>query len=179
MVYIIWFTSPSCSQSSLTELTSSSAQWRDNCRVEVMRVLVIGGYGAFGARIVKRLKRIPSLEVLTGGRNSARADVVMDVKKGESLVQLFQELRPHVVIHTAGPFDLSEDYAVAKACLMASNAGHKCNYLDLADNVDYVLGFGKLDEEAKKKGCVLVTGVSTTPAITTVSFIDKMFVTIL
>jgi hypothetical protein len=61
-----------------------------------------------------------------------------------------------------------EGYAVARACLAASSAGHKCNYLDLADNTSYVMGFGVLDEEARRRGCLLVTGASTTPAITTV-----------
>jgi saccharopine dehydrogenase-like NADP-dependent oxidoreductase len=133
-----------------------------------MKVLVIGGYGAFGARIVRRLKRIHNLEVLTGGRNSFKADVVLDVKAGETLSRMLSEVKPHLVIHTAGPFNASEGYAVAKACLAASNTAHKCNYLDLADDTDYVMGFGILNDEARKKGCLLVTGASTTPAITTV-----------
>jgi len=119
-------------------------------------------------RIVRRLKRIQNLDVLTGGRNPSKADVVLDVKHGPSLAKVFTDLKFHLVIHTAGPFDETEGYAVAKACLAASNTGHKCNYLDLADNISYVMGFGALDEEAQQKGCLLVTGASTTPAITTV-----------
>jgi dTDP-4-dehydrorhamnose reductase len=70
-----------------------------------MKVLVIGGYGAFGARIVRRLKRIQALEVLTGGRNPVKADVVLDVKHGEILTEQLAELKPHLVIHTAGKYN--------------------------------------------------------------------------
>jgi hypothetical protein len=135
-----------------------------------MRILVIGGYGAFGTRIVRRLKRIHNLEVLVGGRNASKADVVLDITKRENLMKNLSELKPHLVIHTAGPFNNSEDYAVARACLAVSSTGHKCHYLDLADNSEYVMGFGILDEEARKKGCLLVTGASTTPAVTTVRY---------
>ena len=133
-----------------------------------MKVLVIGGYGSFGRRIVKRLRRLGSVEVLTAGRNPSKADVVLDVLQKETLTRTFREIRPHLVIHTAGPFDETEGYSVAKACLASSTSGHKCNYIDLADNTDYVLNIGKLDEEARKIGCLLVSGASTTPGITTV-----------
>lgn len=133
-----------------------------------MKVLVIGGYGAFGARIVKRLKRVQNLEVIVGGRNPAKADVVLNVMHSDELTKRFSELKPHLVIHTAGPFDDTEGYNVARSCLAASDVGHKCNYLDLADNTSYVMGFSILDDEARRRGCLLVTGASTTPAITTV-----------
>lgn len=145
-----------------------AGQFRVHCAVRLMKVLVIGGYGAFGARIVRRLKRIRNLEVITAGRNPVKADVCLDVKHDESMIKQFSELKPHLVIHTAGPFESSEGYSVAKACLSTSNTAHKCHYLDLADCTEYVMGFGVLDAEARKKGCLLITGASTTPAITTV-----------
>ena len=64
------------------------------------------------------------------------------------------------MIHAAGPFQGS-DYRVAEACLRSG-----AHYLDLADARDFVAGIGQLDEEARRRGLLVASGVSSTPAIT-------------
>ena len=63
------------------------------------------------------------------------------------------------------PFQESS-YDVAKTCAEAG-----VNYLDLADDRSYVCNFSSLDSLAKKNGVALISGCSTTPALTT-SVID-------
>ena len=65
-----------------------------------------------------------------------------------------------------GPFDDKEQYNVAKACIYASRNGQVCNYIDLADDSDYVRNIASLNTEAVHAGCVLLSGASTTPAVT-------------
>jgi hypothetical protein len=65
-----------------------------------------------------------------------------------------------LVIHAAGPFQ-GADYRVAELCLEAG-----AHYLDLADARDFVAGIGRLDEEARRRGLFITSGVSSTPAIT-------------
>jgi saccharopine dehydrogenase-like NADP-dependent oxidoreductase len=65
-----------------------------------------------------------------------------------------------VVIHAAGPFQKT-DYRVARACLECGS-----HYLDLADAREFVAGIGALHEAALDRNLVVVSGVSSTPAIT-------------
>ena len=65
-----------------------------------------------------------------------------------------------LVIHAAGPFQ-GGDYRVAEVCLEVGT-----HYLDLADARDFVAGIGQLDDEARRRGLLVASGVSSTPAIT-------------
>ena len=65
-----------------------------------------------------------------------------------------------LVIHAAGPFQ-GVDYYVAEECLKAG-----AHYLDLADAREFVVGIGRLDEDARRRGLMVAAGVSSTPAIT-------------
>ena len=40
------------------------------------------------------------------------------------------------------------------------------HYLDLADARDFVAGIGRLDDDARRRGLLVASGVSSTPAIT-------------
>ena len=63
------------------------------------------------------------------------------------------------VVDAAGPFQGSP-YTLAKAAIEAG-----AHYVDLADARDFVAGFGALDEAAKARGVLAVTGASSTPAL--------------
>ena len=118
-------------------------------------MLVIGGYGTFGARLSMALARLPTVELLVAGRDfsAARAfterfagtPVQLD-RRDSRLEQVIGELVPHIVIDAAGPFqDYGTDpYRVARATLAAG-----AHYLDLSDDAGFTNGISALDAAAK------------------------------
>lgn len=136
------------------------------------RVVVLGGYGHFGARIVRALARTPAIAVVVAGRHArgqgpahfpelSHALEFADLDIGAAdLDTALARLRPELVIHTAGPFQ-GQGYAVALACLRAG-----AHYVDLADGRDFVGGFAKnVDAPARAASRAAITGASTLPAI--------------
>lgn len=136
------------------------------------RVMVLGGYGHFGARICHRLARDARMTVLAAGRDPhAAAALVDELPDGrheahevdcgaDGLRAALRATKADLVIHAAGPFQ-GQDYRVARACLEVG-----CDYIDLADGRGFVEGFRALDAEARDAGRVLVSGASTVPAVT-------------
>ena len=131
------------------------------------RILVIGGYGAFGARLSRRLAE-RGHQVLVAGRDIARAVHFCAAHSGCEPVQADREHgvgmivarhRPDLVIDAAGPFQGS-GYMVAEACVAM-----RVPYLDLADARDFVTGIGKLDREAHAAGVAIISGASSVPAL--------------
>lgn len=131
------------------------------------RILVIGGYGGFGARLSRRLLGAGH-EVLVAGRSADRvarfcADhpgaepVVADRNNGIGLVMARE--RPDLVIDAAGPFQGS-GYTVPEACIAM-----RIPYLDLADAREFVMGIAGLDKLARKAGVAVVSGASSVPAL--------------
>lgn len=138
--------------------------------IVVKRVLLIGGYGGFGARLARRLSDTADADthIIVAGRDGAKANAfaaslanasaaVVD-RNGDIAAALLQ-LAPSLVIDAAGPFQASS-FAVPQACIAAG-----IDYLDLADARDFVVGFADLDEAAKAKNVALVTGASSVPAL--------------
>jgi NAD(P)-dependent dehydrogenase (short-subunit alcohol dehydrogenase family) len=134
----------------------------------VKRILVIGGYGGFGARLSRRLAAAGH-HVLVAGRNAAKArrfaatldnaeGVVAD-REGD-LGPLLAGGPLDLVIDAAGPFQQS-DYRVPQACIDMG-----VPYFDLADARDFVSGIGALDKKARAAGVVVIAGASTAPALT-------------
>jgi saccharopine dehydrogenase-like NADP-dependent oxidoreductase len=134
-------------------------------------VLVIGGYGFFGARICGALATNPEIRLFISGRNGDNArrtaqqlglsrdqGVCIDADNPQ-LEGMLKELRVGTVIHTAGPFQ-GQDYTVARAAI---NAG--CHYIDLADGRRFVTGIGVLDAAARERGLTVASGASSVPAL--------------
>lgn len=111
-----------------------------------MNVMVLGGYGNFGARISRALGGDDRIQLLVAGRNAEQAAafaaalperaqaVVVDMNSAS----FAQALRNHgvgLLIHTAGPFQ-GQDYSVARACAQAG-----AHYIDLADGRRFVCDF--------------------------------------
>ncbi|MFT4089256.1 MAG: saccharopine dehydrogenase NADP-binding domain-containing protein [Asticcacaulis sp.] len=129
-------------------------------------VLILGGYGNFGKRIAAGL-RARGVPVVIAGRDAAKARAcaenlgagyaVLDIATG--LEAALADLRPRVVIHTAGPFQ-GADYGVAEVCLRAG-----VHYVDLSDGRDFVTGFTRLDAEAKVAGVTAISGASSVPCL--------------
>lgn len=137
------------------------------------RIVVLGGYGAFGGRVAERLAREPGIEVIVGGRSleraqafaaglapTARAKIATARIDGETLTaRELAALRAFVLINASGPYQ-DQDYALARACIAAG-----VHYLDLADARAFAVGIGALDAEAKAAGVLVVSGASTVPAL--------------
>lgn len=130
-------------------------------------VLVLGGYGGFGARLSKRLAA-DGWSVLVAGRHEAAArdfaqtlpnarPVAAD--RNADLTPILERHRPMLVIDAAGPFQGS-DYRVAEACISLG-----VHYIDLADARAFVGGIAALDERAKTAGVVVLAGASSVPAM--------------
>ena len=131
-----------------------------------MRVVVLGGTGNFGARIVRTLRDDPAIELLVASRSGAPIPgaervkaVVLDLAAAD-FAQGLRALSPELVIHCVGPFQ-GQDYRVATATLDAGS-----HYLDLADGREFVAGFAKeMNAKAVGAGRAAITGVSTLPAL--------------
>ncbi|MGO4667170.1 DUF4166 domain-containing protein [Bosea sp. 2YAB26] len=132
-----------------------------------MKVLLLGGYGGFGARIARRLADTGH-EVLVAGRSLEKAErfcagrlrlTPLLLDRDRDIALALAEHRPAVLIDAAGPFQ-GLDYAVARACIAA-----RCHYLDIADARDFVTGIGSLAEAALAADVVVVSGASSVPAL--------------
>jgi NAD(P)-dependent dehydrogenase (short-subunit alcohol dehydrogenase family) len=130
------------------------------------RILIIGGYGGFGARLSRRLAAAGH-EILVAGRSREKAAAfAASLPNAQPLVldrgrlgAALQGLEADLVIDAAGPFQDSS-YAVPEACIAA-----RISYLDLADARDFVTGITGLDEAARQAGVAIVSGASSLPAL--------------
>lgn len=137
-------------------------------------VIVLGGYGSFGKKIVENLSAINDLILFVAGRNSAKAKtcishlqanakarlqpLVIDINADDFTKQL-AVINPFLVIHTCGPFQ-GQDYKVAQACIEVG-----AHYIDLADDRRFVCDIDKLDTQAKAKKVLVVSGASSVPGL--------------
>jgi hypothetical protein len=141
-----------------------------------MKILIIGGYGVFGGRIVELLENEPRLNLLIGGRSveKARAYIVSRTQarallepaaldRDGDIGKHLSVFRPALVIDASGPFQAygKAPYRVIEACI-----AHGANYLDLADGSDFVAGVGAFDERARSAGLFILSGVSSFPVLT-------------
>jgi hypothetical protein len=139
----------------------------------VNRVLLLGGYGAFGALIAERLVRQRDVKLIIAGRSVERASQLAAkiAKNAEGDVtsarldalevgsQQLAALCPRVVINASGPYQW-QDYRLARASIAAG-----AHYIDLADARQFVTGIGVLEAEAKAADVLVVSGASTLPAL--------------
>lgn len=140
------------------------------------RILIVGGYGAFGARAAERLAREPDLEIIVAGRSLERARGAAVELSGKVVAMVeavaFDAIRPDaaalhaivpkVIINASGPFQ-SQDFTLARAAIDVG-----AHYIDLADASDFVVGFARdrqLDTAARAAGVLAVSGASSVPAI--------------
>lgn len=149
------------------------------------RVLILGGYGNFGARITRRLAHDAMIEVIIAGKNIKQANayaeklnsevphvrvtsIACDVQQPSSLIAAIHQTYCQLVINSVGPFQ-EHDYRVAETVIAAG-----VHYLDLADARDYVYRFKQLDKLARTHNVLAVTGASTLPGLSA-AVIDYYF----
>lgn len=131
-----------------------------------MRVVVIGGAGNFGARIVRALRGDPNIELMVAGRRIVSVpgaeevpSVLIDID-GAGFARAVKDLSPGLIIHCVGPFQ-GQDYRVANAAVAAG-----AHYLDLADGRRFIADFsGAMHDPAVRAGRVAISGASTLPAL--------------
>ncbi|MBA2964447.1 MULTISPECIES: saccharopine dehydrogenase family protein [Ramlibacter] len=148
------------------------------------RVLVLGGYGFFGRRLVKRLSRLSGSRIQVAGRSLAAAQaLVQELQQGTrarleavtvdaqdpGLESTLRRLAPTVMVNASGPFQ-GADYRLPAACIRAG-----VHYADLADGRDYVTGIDGLHEAALAAGVTVTSGASSVPALSgaAVDFLAK------
>jgi NAD(P)-dependent dehydrogenase (short-subunit alcohol dehydrogenase family) len=135
-----------------------------------MRVLVLGGYGNFGARICRALSAGAGFEILIAGRDAERASALAKALPNAEPLALdhhcadlrtrFERLAVDLVIHAAGPFQ-AQAYNVALAALQAG-----AHYVDLADGRRFVCDFAAaVHTTAVAARKLAVSGASTVPAL--------------
>ncbi len=137
------------------------------------RVVVVGGYGAFGQRAVERLARGGDVEIVIAGRSAEKARVAAErfVREGQARVSgialdasrldvdALKALGASVVINASGPFQ-AQDYSLARAAIAAG-----MHYVDLADARAFVTGISVLDVAAREAGVLVTSGASSVPAL--------------
>jgi hypothetical protein len=137
------------------------------------RVLVLGGYGQFGCRIVEGLAGDAAFDVIVAGRDGAKAEALCGTLRSTAHASLRAEaididhgfpaalvrIQPDLVVHTAGPFQ-QRGYDVVRATLDAG-----AHYIDLADGRAFVEGFDGMDAQARAAGRWAITGASSVPGL--------------
>jgi len=135
-------------------------------------VLIVGGYGQFGARLSQRLAGLNTCRILVAGRTLDKAKQVCAQHKGNLEPALFDRngdlaaqlttLRPDIVVDAAGPFQtvFETGYALPKQC-----AEFSIHYIDLSDSGAFTQGINALDELAKQNKVAIVSGASSVPAL--------------
>jgi len=141
-----------------------------------LTVLIVGGYGHFGSRIVQLLEHDPRLTLLVGGRSWEKANrlcitrtaakarlVPAQFDRAQDLDRQLQILQPDIVIDASGPFQAygHKPYALIEACI-----ARRIHYLDLADGSDFVAGVRAYDKAALAANICVLTGVSSFPVLT-------------
>jgi NAD(P)-dependent dehydrogenase (short-subunit alcohol dehydrogenase family) len=131
-----------------------------------MRVVVLGGYGNFGARVCRSLAEEGGFEVVAAGRHPERSAADSRIQAARldlaapDLVAALGKLSPGILIHCAGPFQ-GQDYRVVAA---ATTVG--AHYIDLADGRDFVATFAECNDAAVRAvGLLAVSGASTLPGL--------------
>lgn len=140
-----------------------------------MRILIIGGYGSFGGRLVDLLLDEPRLTLIVGGRSLEAAQRFCAARHGAAVLEPVRfdreapesalvQLKPDIAVDCAGPFQLygRDPYRVIRAALAAG-----AHWIDLADGLGFVRGIGELDAVARAAGKFVLTGTSTCPVLTT------------
>jgi hypothetical protein len=141
-----------------------------------MKILVIGGYGTFGSRLVRLLADDRRLTIIVAGRSFDKAAACCAAMAGEAeflplafdrngdVEAQLTQLKPDLIVDASGPFQAYGDdpYRVVKAALALD-----ADYLDLADGAEFVGGIRQFDAAARERGVFILSGASSYPALTT------------
>lgn len=146
-----------------------------------LTVLVLGGYGTFGTRLVRLLAVDPRLTIIVAGRSlekardlcqrlTARARLVALELDRERIEGKLRGMGVDVLVDASGPFQGygENPYGVLQECLAQG-----VHYLDLADDAAFVAGVSAFDSEARRRGAFVLSGLSTFPTLST-AVVDRL-----
>ncbi len=132
-----------------------------------MKVVVLGGYGVFGGYLAQMLIG-RGHDVVVAGRDAAKAAAFCGASGGTparldtgapDFPKALAALSPDVVIDAAGPFQ-GQGAGTVTAALAAG-----AHYLDLSDDAAFTAAITQHDAAARAAGRVVLSGVSSVPAI--------------
>jgi hypothetical protein len=135
------------------------------------RILVLGGYGTFGSRIVRLLAQQNRWSVIAAGRSREKAEAFIR-SLGETRVSAIaldrdsvdaaalQTLDLWLVIDASGPFQGACTHRAVRAAIAAG-----AHYLDIADAPGFVREIGQYDVRAKARGLTVISGASSVPTL--------------
>ena len=141
------------------------------------KIVILGGYGNFGKRIVEDLSQLVDIEIYVAGRNIQKAKHLIKQLLPKSKAKLLpldidinashfkeqlQTLSPFLIIHTGGPFQ-GQDYDVPEVCIDIGT-----HYIDLADDRRFVCDIKHLDSKAHDNDVLAVSGASSVPGLSSV-----------
>lgn len=137
-------------------------------------VLIIGAGGVFGSRLAELLAARQSYRLSLGGRDPTKIAALLsqvsstDPAGGHSALRIdrdrvtaadLQALGSPIVVDCAGPFQISGTNLITAAIAA------RCSYVDLADSREAVARIGRFDAAAKAAGVSVISGASSTPAL--------------
>jgi len=141
-----------------------------------LTVLLVGGYGTFGGRIVELLEDEPRLTLIVAGRSIDKAAdycarrryakarlIPAAFDRDGDVPALLAALGPDILVDASGPF---QNYGSAPYHLVAACIAARVNYLDLADGAEFVRGVAAFDSAARDAGVCVLSGVSSFPVLT-------------
>ena len=140
----------------------------------MLKVVVLGGYGTFGRRLVELLSDEPDLAIVVAGRSITKADalraelssraivVSAEIDRNGDIDVALAALRPNIFVDATGPFQVygTEPYRIVEACLR-----HGVNYLDFSDASAFTSGIARFDAAARAGGIFVLSSVSSAPAL--------------
>jgi len=137
-------------------------------------VLVLGGYGHCGSRMVSLLtgNNISSkgsetgIQCIVAGKNPPpslrnKLVVALDASDNNSLQSTLAQ-GVDFVVNLTGKLD-HDGLSIAKTCLESG-----VNYVDMGAGSDYATEFLRLNRQAAKKGIILATNAGASPVLTTI-----------
>jgi len=141
-----------------------------------LKLLVVGGYGTFGGRLVELLKDEPRLEIIVAGRSASQATAFCSAhqdskarlvaatfdRDGDASEQL-RTLAPDLLVDASGPFQAYGEgcYRLVEACI-----AQRVHYMDLADGSAFVAGVRAFESAARAADIYVLSGVLSFPVLT-------------
>jgi len=139
-----------------------------------LTILIVGGYGTFGSRLVELLADEPRLCVIVAGRSFEKARalctrltaaatlVPYGLDRDGDMGKALSDLTPEILIDATGPFQTYGDdpYRLVRLCI-----AHGVNYLDFSDGSAFARDISAFDAEAKGAHMFALSAASSSPAL--------------
>jgi saccharopine dehydrogenase-like NADP-dependent oxidoreductase len=135
-------------------------------------IMIVGATGVFGSRLVEQLAQTGFTNLILAGRSEHKARSQLEILQKQKVTATFvkfdrsipdlealKNLNPRIIIDAAGPFQNSS-LILAEAAIAAH-----INYIDLSDARDFVARIPALNDKALAAGVAVISGASSTPAI--------------